>query len=98
MKRILIAIMFVIGFSAVAQAKIVHLKCGLTAAAIEMKKKKIVETSFSSFDKVKILELQIYLTENNTDFYLWISRVDLSYQEKSSSGIRDGTCQMGRKF
>jgi len=92
MKRILIAIMFVIGFSAVAQAKIVHLKCGGISTAIDTKKKKIFESSH--IDEVKFFETEIYLKQNNSDFHMVISRIDLSYR----NSIRKGTCQMGRKF
>ena len=45
MKRILIAIMFVVGLSGAAQAKITHLQCGGVYIAIDMEKKEIIQPS-----------------------------------------------------
>ena len=94
MKRILIAIMFVVGLSGTAQATVIYLKCGSKSTAIDLKKKKIVESTI--FDKVRFSETKIILEKENSDFSYEVNRIDLSYFNQYD--IKEGYCLMGRKF
>ncbi len=97
MKRILIAIIFVVGLSGAAQAKTTYLKCGLVSIAINVKDKKLIQSNI--MDKIdSIDELFIELGSKSGQEIIRINRISLQYSSHNSGGSSRGTCQMGRKF
>ena len=97
MKRILIAIIFVVGLSGAAQAKTTYLKCGLVSIAINVKDKKLIQSNI--MDKIDTIdELFIELQGKSGQYLIQINRISLQYLYYYSGGSRKGTCQMGRKL
>lgn len=95
MKRILIAVLFVVGLSGAAQAKITHLQCGGVYIAIDMEKKKIIQPSL--YKKIgSITEKEIILNNTNKVF-ITINRISLKYFALNVF-VDEGTCAIGRKF
>ena len=99
MKRILIAIMFVVGFSAAAQAKIVYLQCGPVSLALDTRNKKIIAVGDDRYNKIKHFgELYISLGHHKNRDYMSINRLNLKYFADLRVVPDTGTCLMGRKF
>ena len=95
MKRILIAIMFVVGLSGAAQAKITHLQCGGVYIAIDMEKKKIIQPSlYKTFSFLSDNEIRLHNTNN---VFITINRISLEYFALNVF-VDEGTCAVGRKF
>jgi hypothetical protein len=98
MKRILIAIMFVVGFPAVAQAKIVYLDCDGASVALKIGKNSHILYSSLWNELGYITETDIKLTKGEK-FYMIISRLTLDYFWHFKNGkTQNGKCTMGRKF
>ena len=97
MKRILIAIIFVVGLSGAAQAKTTYLQCGGMSIAINVNKEELIKSNLMK--KIRtITEFVVELETDSGSASIIINRISLEYYAFISGKDKSGTCHFGRKF